>query len=171
VFTHQRILVVAAHPDDEVLGCGALCARMAGQGAEVSILILGEGPHPGSAPPGEDHGQAVTDLRRQAKAAASGLGAAPPYFGGFPDNRFDQCPLLDIIKRVEAVKARTRPPLVLTHHSGDLNIDHALTPRAVMTAFPPQPGAAPLDILAFEVLSSTDTGPRRACSPLSQRSS
>lgn len=155
--SHQRVLVVAAHPDDEVLGCGALCARLAASGAEVSVLILGEGATSRDcAPAGQTMDEAVAQLRRQAAHAASILGAQPPLFGGFPDNRFDTVALLDLVKCVEAAKAQVRPTLVLTHHAGDLNIDHTLTNRAVMTAFRPMPDAGPLEILAFEVLSSTE---------------
>lgn len=157
MIAHQQVLVVAAHPDDEVLGCGGLCARLAREGAAVSILILGQGATSRELPPaGRTMDEAVSTLRRQGAQAAAILGARPPFFGGFPDNRFDAVPLLDIIKRVEAVKAEVRPTLVLTHHPGDLNIDHVQTHRAVMTAFRPLPPAAPLDVWAFEVLSSTE---------------
>jgi len=157
MLSHQRVLIVAAHPDDEVLGCGAFCARLARRGATVSVLLLGEGATARACPPaGSTMEAAVTRLQQQAAQAASLLGAQPPFFGGFPDNRFDTVPLLALAKRVEEIKAQVRPTLVLTHHPGDLNIDHVLTHRAVMTAFRPLPGAGSLDVLAFEVLSSTE---------------
>ncbi len=155
--SHQRVLVVAAHPDDEVLGCGALCAKLAMSGAMISVLILGEGATSRDQPlANSTMNKAVLQLQQQARQAAVILGAQPPLFGGFPDNRFDTVALLELIKCVEAAKAAVRPTLVLTHHAGDLNIDHVQTHRAVMTAFRPLPGEEVRELMAFEVLSSTE---------------
>ena len=163
---HERILVVAAHPDDEVLGCGALCAKLAMDGATVSVLILGEGATSRDQPPANSTmGEAVLQLQQQARRAAALLGAQPPLFGGFPDNRFDTVALLELIKCVEAAKAAVRPTLVLTHHAGDLNIDHVLTHRAVMTAFRPLPGEEVKELMAFEILSSTEYAASPGFSP------
>jgi Uncharacterized proteins, LmbE homologs len=163
---HQRVLVVAAHPDDEVLGCGALCAKLADGGAAVSVLILGEGATSRDQPPtGSSMDEAVRQLRQQAAQAAALLGVQPPLFGKFPDNRFDTVALLELIKCVEAAKAAVQPTLVLTHHAGDLNIDHVLTHRAVMTAFRPLPGEPARELLAFEVLSSTEYAASPGFSP------
>ena len=77
-------------------------------------------------------------------------------FAGLPDNRFDTVPLLEIVKIVEELVVSIRPERIYTHHQGDLNVDHSVTHRAVLTATRPLPGALVKEILAFEVPSSTD---------------
>lgn len=166
----QQILIVAAHPDDEVLGCGATIARHAQAGDRVHILILADGVS-ARANPREDGvdnetgsaTQAMLDARTAAaRAAARILGAQPPRLLGLPDNRLDTLPLLDIVRQVEAVLAELRPQRVYTHHAGDLNIDHRITHQAVMTACRPLPDAACRHILCFEVPSSTEWQTPRA---------
>jgi LmbE family N-acetylglucosaminyl deacetylase len=147
-----RILVVAAHPDDEVLGCGGTIARRAAEGHEVQVLILGEG----ATARGPGVVRAVERLAQAARAAARILGAAPPVLCGLPDNRFDTLPLLEVVQRVEREVRRLAPTLVYTHAAGDLNVDHALTCRAVVTATRPVPGCAVTEVASFEVLSSSE---------------
>ena len=154
----QRVLVVAAHPDDEILGCGGTLARLRETGAEITILLLGEGPT--SRETDDMTEQMVrTETHASARNAAATLGIRDVRFEDLPDNRFDTVPLLRIIQSVEAVGQDVRPDLVLTHFAGDLNIDHQLTHRAVMTVFRPLPGARSVQILGFEVLSSTEYTP------------
>jgi LmbE family N-acetylglucosaminyl deacetylase len=88
------------------------------------------------------------------------LGAAPPEFADFPDNRMDSVPLLDVIERVSAFLEAAPPSLIYTHHGGDLNIDHGIVHRAVATACRPLPGMPPHEIRACEVNSSTEWAPR-----------
>ena len=147
--------VIAAHPDDEVLGCGGTIARLAGE-HEVHIIILGEGVSSRY-----DHGQAApsTELQRlqaEARAVATLLGVKSVEFGGLPDNRFDEVPLLDVIKRVERWLEELQLEMIYTHHPGDLNIDHLITFRAVLTATRPMQGCCVRQIYAFEVPSSTE---------------
>lgn len=149
----RRILVVAAHPDDEVLGVGASLARHVAEGDIVNILILAQG----ASSRGDDQG-AVDQLRTAAAAAAAALGAQAPQFGGLPDNKMDELALLDIVKRVEAVIAQIKPHIVYTHHGGDLNVDHRLTHQAVVTACRPLPGSNLSAIYTFETASSTEWG-------------
>ena len=148
-----RVLVVAAHPDDEVLGCGGAVARHAALGDEVESLILAEGATARGTP--ADQCGALKDA---ARAAASVLGAAPPRFLELPDNRLDSLDLLDIIQRIEAVVEEVRPDMVLTHHGGDLNVDHRITHRAVLTACRPLPGGSITAIHCFETVSSSEWG-------------
>lgn len=152
----MRVLVVAAHPDDEVLGCGATIARHADAGDEVHVLILGEGSTSRS-PRREDADRAeVERLRGMAAAAGDVLGVKTVTVLDLPDNRFDTVPLLDVVKRVEEEVARREPELVYTHHGGDLNVDHGVVFRAVLTATRPVPGCGVRTVLAFEVPSSTE---------------
>lgn len=151
----SRVLTVAAHPDDEVLGCGGAMAAHVRRGDRVSILILGEGlTSRADTRAGADRA-GLPDLQRDARAAARCLGVEDVTLLDFPDNRFDSVDLLDVVKAVEAVKVRVQPDIVYVHHWGDLNIDHRVTFDAVMAAFRPLPGEPPLDIHAYEVPSST----------------
>jgi LmbE family N-acetylglucosaminyl deacetylase len=148
------MLVVAAHPDDEVLGCGGVMAAESRR-RDVHILILGEGltsrriPSPTGA-------RELEALKDQARAAAHIVGAASVDFSGLRDNRFDGVPLLDVVHIVEDSIAKWAPVVIYTHHPGDLNIDHAITARAVVTATRPTPGCGVKQLLTFECASSTE---------------
>jgi LmbE family N-acetylglucosaminyl deacetylase len=147
------VLVVAAHPDDEVLGCGGTIARLTAAGVPVHVQFFTDGV---SARLGAAHSDAA-DLRRQAAITSLGLlGVHAPEFFKFPDNRLDTVALLDLTQSLEQVLARVSPVTVLTHHAGDLNVDHRLVHEAVMTACRPQPGHRVRNILCFEVASSTE---------------
>jgi LmbE family N-acetylglucosaminyl deacetylase len=78
---------------------------------------------------------------------------------GLPDNRLDGVELLDVVRHIEAFVQRHRPSLLLTHHSGDVNIDHRLVHDAVISACRPQPGHPVKELLFFEVPSSTEWRP------------
>jgi LmbE family N-acetylglucosaminyl deacetylase len=147
---------VAAHPDDEVLGCGATAARLSRSGHRVTLAILGEGATARAATRRGAGRSGVAVLRRHARLAGKLLGAAAVVTGRLPDNRFDTVPLLDIVKQVEALIARVNPEVVYTHSGGDLNIDHRLTHQAVLTATRPAPGQGVREVYAFEVPSATD---------------
>jgi len=149
----MNVLVVAAHPDDEVLGCGGTIGRLAEEGHAVSIGILGEGA---TSRDGTDGPAEVEVLRQQSRQAAELLGAKEVMLAGLPDNRFDTVPLLDVVKRIEAWVDQVQPEVVYTHHAGDLNIDHAIAARATLTAARPLPGGVVRELYAYEVPSSTD---------------
>ena len=130
----MTILVIAAHPDDEVLGCGGTIASAAAGGEDVHIAILGEGI---SSRHERRDAAAAGDLQAlqdDARSAAAAMGARSVTFAGLPDNRFDQVALLDVVKQVEAWIAQFQPAVIYTHHPGDLNVDHGVTFRAVLTA-------------------------------------
>lgn len=149
------ILVVAAHPDDEVLGCGGTIARIAAQGGKVNVMFLGDGV----TSRGEDAATARAAIGRREQAARSAmaiLGGNAPRFGNLPDNGLDQVPLIEICKRIESVVNELKPAVVFTHHGGDLNIDHQLVHRAVVTACRPMPQSSVRAVLCFETLSSTE---------------
>jgi len=146
------ILIVAAHPDDEVLGCAATAARRAARGEAVHVAILGTG----LAARGTLDTAALASLREDARAVGGMLGAKSVSFADFPDNRFDTVALLDVVKQVERWLDELAPDIVYTHHPGDLNVDHRLTFQAVLTATRPLPGAGVKELYAFEVPSATD---------------
>jgi LmbE family N-acetylglucosaminyl deacetylase len=153
-------LVVAAHPDDEVLGCGGTIARLASEGWQVHIHIVAEGST--SRDDMRDvskHSGELEELRLAGEKARQVLGAASLTMSGMPDNRMDGVELLDIVKMVDNDVSRLRPDMVLTHHAGDVNIDHRLVHDAVIAACRPQPGHCVKEVLFFEVASSTEWRP------------
>jgi LmbE family N-acetylglucosaminyl deacetylase len=152
-----RILVVAAHPDDEVLGCGGVIARHTADGDRVHILFMAEG---GTArQPSVNWDDALGEIEHReegARNAAEILGAEPPIFVRNPDNRLDSVALIDLAKTVEKTVSDLDPSIVYTHHGGDLNIDHRRVHDAVLTACRPVEGHPVKSIYAFEVCSSTE---------------
>jgi LmbE family N-acetylglucosaminyl deacetylase len=152
----MKILVVAAHPDDEVLGCGGSIARFVQEGHEVHIAIMGEGITSRHAQPQEADTDQLSRLHQQAHAAASTLTAKDVVLCKLPDNRLDTVSLLDVVKLVENLLQKLKPEVVYTHHPGDLNIDHGVVHRAVLTATRPTTGQTVREIYSFEVPSSTE---------------
>ena len=152
----MKVLVVAAHPDDEVLGCGATMARLANEGHEVYIAIMGEGITSRHADRHEADADQLSLLHQQAHAAANRVKAKSIELFKLPDNRLDTIPLLDVVKLVEDMVKKLQPEVIYTHHPGDLNIDHGVVHRAVLTATRPMVGQTVRDIYAFEVPSSTE---------------
>ncbi len=152
----MNILVIAAHPDDEVLGCGGTMARLAAEGAQVFILILAEGltSRPDFDPVRDAH---LLRLHQQrARRAGALVGAREVNLTSFPDNRMDTVPLLEVTQTIEREIARVQPEIVFTQHGGDLNLDHAVTFRAALTATRPLAGSPVKTVYAYEVGSSTE---------------
>lgn len=152
----ERVLVIAAHPDDEVLGAGGAVARYAEEGATVAVLILGEGvaSRQGLAPSMVKKEQ--EQLRTCTTQAAQILSIPEPIIKQLPDNQFDTVPLLSIVHTVEDVVKEFRPTLVYTHHHGDVNVDHRLTAEATEAAVRPQEGLSVREVRAFEIPSSSE---------------
>jgi N-acetylglucosamine malate deacetylase 1 len=149
-----NIAVIAAHPDDEVLGFGGTMHRISSKGGAVSVLILATGlaarQTSGAADPSD-----LAQLREHSESANTLLGVRDLQFADFPDNRMDTVALLDVVHRVEAFLDGVKPDAVFTHHAGDLNVDHQITAKAVQTACRSLPGFAPT-LIHGEVLSSTE---------------
>lgn len=152
----ENLLVVAAHPDDEVLGCGATISRLAKEGADVYIAILGEGITSRYAKREEADKSLIEGLREKTEKVKGTLGAKELFTFDLPDNRFDTIPLLDIVKKVEGLIEELKPETIFTHRTGDLNIDHTITHKAVLTATRPTRGCLVKEIYTFEVPSSTE---------------
>lgn len=152
----NSILVIAAHPDDEVLGCGGTIARLSREGHSVYIAIMGEGVTARYPKRGQADKALLRKLHRRSQQAAELLGARDVFPFQLPDNRFDTVPLLDVVKQIEALIERIRPSVIYTHHGGDLNIDHAIVCRATLAAARPAAGCPVREILTYEVPSSTE---------------
>jgi len=161
----MNVLVVAAHPDDEVLGCGGTIAAHARRGDEVRVLLLAEGitsRHAGRS--GATRGE-LARLHAAAEKANQLLGVKKLILQKFPDNCMDTVPLLEVVRAVESVMKAFPPEVVYTHHAGDLNVDHRIANQAVNTACRPLPGQSARTLLYFEVPSSTDWQPSAAAMP------
>jgi LmbE family N-acetylglucosaminyl deacetylase len=162
----MSILIVAAHPDDEVLGCGGTIARYAQEGRSVHVLLMadGEGSRAPEAASSGDVGR-MAARNAAAQAACGILGCASVESLALPDNRLDGLDLLDVVKKIESFIDRYRPSTLLTHHSGDVNIDHQVVHEAVIAACRPQPGHPVQELLFFEVPSSTEWRPPGSAEP------
>lgn len=153
----KKVCVIAAHPDDEVLGCGGTIKKLTDNGCKVSILILGEGITSRRKERDRDADQdALRKLHSCCRKASRILGVESVKIKDFPDNRFDSVDLLDIVKVIEEFLSDVMPDAVLTHHPGDLNVDHQITNHAVLTACRPTSPWSPNYLLTFDVLSSTE---------------
>lgn len=144
----KKILLVVAHPDDEVLGCGATVAKHVQAGDEVHLLVLADG----------ETSRAQADLSHRHGALAKScqtLGIKTHQQESFPDNQMDSVPLIHIVRKIEERLKAIKPELIYTHYVHDLNVDHQITHAAVLTACRPQPGASVREIRCFEVVSST----------------
>ncbi len=150
----NSILIIAAHPDDEVLGCGGTMALMADQNVKMHVAFLADGISSRYSNPNQQI--EASERRIEAKKACEILGVQSVSFGDFPDNRMDSVPLLEIIKPIETLIIQHRPDAIFTHHAGDLNIDHRRIHEAVVTACRPQNNHPVRTLLYFEVPSSTE---------------
>ncbi|MCJ8327821.1 MAG: PIG-L family deacetylase [Campylobacterales bacterium] len=153
----KKILIVAAHPDDEVLGCFGSVAKLIKEGYEAYTLILGEGKT------SRDKTRQVytkkdeiKELNVEIQKANDIIGIKKVFIESFPDNRFDSVDLIDIIKVISKVKEEIKPDIIFTHYEHDLNIDHQITYKAVITATRPMSDECVKEIYSFEVLSSTE---------------
>jgi LmbE family N-acetylglucosaminyl deacetylase len=153
----MKYLVIAAHPDDEILGCGATVAKLAKQGHQVCIAILAEGITSRYSERHSDLQPMVRELRQTTLKVAESIGAVSFPLEGYPDNRMDTIPLLEVAHLAERIIKQVEPQAIYTHHFGDLNIDHQIINRAVLTATRPGAGSISVpDVYTFETPSSTE---------------
>lgn len=148
------VLVVAAHPDDEVLGCGGTMARHVSAGDEVHVLIVAQGVT-------ARENATAADLeahRKAAHRACALLGVTSLRLGDFPDNRLDSADRIDVTRFIEAAVAASSPHVVYTHHWADANIDHRIVNECALVACRPLPGQNVRRVLQFEIPSSTEWG-------------
>ena len=145
----KKILVLAAHPDDETLGCGGTIHRLSNEGYDIQLLTFTDG----------EGARGVTDKNRNTKLddVSKILGIGNYTSGNFPDNAMDSVPLIEICKFIEE-NVNYIPDIIFTHHYEDLNIDHHLVAKATFTVFRPQRGDCHR-IFSYFVPSSTDYNP------------
>lgn len=148
----MKVLVIAAHPDDELLGLGGTVASHCEKGDAVRLAIMCEGVSQRYAAEW-DH-----EVRKQAKKAAEILGVTDLVLGNLPDQRLETLPLCDIVKELEALIADFGPEIIYTHFAGDINRDHKILCEAVLVAARPYSAPIVKEILMFETPSSTEWG-------------
>lgn len=158
MFKNKRIMLVVAHPDDELLGLGASMHKLIKQfGCKIKVVILGEGITSRSdARDVKKWKKELATHKQNIKNAAKAIGYHEVKTYDFPDNRFDSVALLDIVKVIEKEKNDFMPEIIFTHHGGDTNIDHRQTFDAVITATRPMSHEVVKTIIAFETPSSTE---------------
>ncbi|MGN0197019.1 MAG: PIG-L deacetylase family protein [Candidatus Gastranaerophilaceae bacterium] len=149
---NKTILIVAAHPDDEVLGCFGTVSKMIKQGYEAYTLILSGG----KTSRGTIEQRELDELKDELYKANALIGIKKVYQLDFPDNSFDAVPLLSIVKEIEQIKNEIKPEIIFTHHIGDMNVDHQLTHKAVLTATRPMGNECVKTIYSMEIPSSTE---------------
>lgn len=150
----ERVLVLAAHPDDESLGMGATIAKHCRAGDTVRIVAFADG----LAARGGVNMANITKRHGMARKACKILGTDGVFLHQYADNQMDTLPLLTIVKHVEVHVGEVQPTIVYTHWSGDLNVDHRVMHDAVNVACRPAPGIAVNRLLYFEVPCSTAWG-------------
>lgn len=163
----NKILVIAAHPDDEILGCGGTIAKHVQQGDIVDVVILAEGiTSRDDVRDRTNNEKALTDLSTAARKANKIVGVNKLSLCQFPDNRMDSLSLLDVVKTIENIISKFKPSTIYTHHRGDVNIDHRIIHDAVVTACRPMPGSQFVrTLMFFEVASSTEWQPPGSGTP------
>lgn len=153
----KNILVIAAHPDDEILGCGATIYKHSKDGDNVFVLILGAGVE-SRYKKGLNNGTIIKKknvLYKESLRAHKILKIKKSFFEYIADNRFDSVELLDLVKILENYIKKLKPNIIYTHSYKDLNIDHRLIFESVLTATRPKINEH-IDLFSFEIPSSTD---------------
>ncbi len=150
----MKILVIGAHPDDEVYGCGGTIAKLSDAGHEVSALIVSEGSS-------AQYADKVTiaKKRKEAEEARKILGVKEYRFGDFPDMKLDTVPHLEINRFISDHVSKIRPNWIFTHSQHDLNKDHQVVFHSTLVAARPQAEYVQR-IFSYEVPSTTELGIR-----------
>lgn len=166
----ERILIIAGHPDDEVLGCGGTIAKCIRQGSQVRVAFLAEGITARYLLPEIETAKVQSEIRHRNQNAVKAMGVlgVPPehvFVGQRYCCRLDQVPIIDLVKEIEHHIREFRPSQLFSHAADDPNIDHGLIHRALLAATRPLNISFLKSIYAFEVLSSTEWNPTRPFQP------
>lgn len=146
----MNVVVVAAHPDDEILGAGGTLAKHVAMDDDVHAVVLADGALSRYSP------EMVGELQAGGVAAAQHIGFTSVRFESFPDQRLDQVAMIDLTQHIEQILAELRPDVVYTHFKRDVNADHSLVAQAVWTACRPYRMPHLRLLAAFETPSSTE---------------
>lgn len=149
----SRILVVCAHPDDEVFGLGGTLLLHSKNGSEIFVLIFSDGES------SRNISKNIIEKRQnQAREACKKIGIKKLKFLNYPDQKLDTIPLVELSKQIETVIQEFRPDVVFTHHFGDVNQDHTKVFEATLIATRPIPSINISKVICFEIPSSSEWG-------------
>jgi LmbE family N-acetylglucosaminyl deacetylase len=147
----NKLLVVAAHPDDDILGMGGTLAKYAKQGNEIKVIFMTDGVSSREIKP-----ESSAKRFECARKALRLLGVEDVSVANFPDNQLDKIGILELTKHISAVIESYTPKIVYTHFQKDLNVDHRLTAEATIVCSRPTPSSSIKQLCHFEVASSTN---------------
>jgi LmbE family N-acetylglucosaminyl deacetylase len=155
----NNVLVIAAHPDDEVLGMGGTISKLTANNKKVHVLFMSEGvtARDNLFDPIARESD-IKDRIKMSERSAKILRVSSLEYLNLKDNRMDGIELLDIVKKIEGIIKKIEPDCIFTHSENDLNIDHQITNKAVITATRPLSECKVKEIYTFEILSSSEWG-------------
>lgn len=157
----MKVLVIAAHPDDEVYGMGGTIAKLSAQGHEVHVLIVTDGSTSQYAGR-PDLEEILAKKRAESLEVARILGIREMHFGTLPDMKLDTVAHVDVNRLIENTVDEVRPDIVYTHFYGDVNLDHQMVYRSTLVAVRPVPGQCVRELYCYRVPSSTEWSPQLA---------
>ena len=157
----KKVLVIAAHPDDEVLGMGGTIAKLIAEGNAVNVLIVTDGSS--SQYRDADNLKEIIEAKKQeTRRCADILGVKDVYYGGLPDMKLDCTPHVEINQVIEKVVDKLKPDAVFTHFWGDVNADHQNVYRSTLVAVRPMMGQVVKELYCYRVPSATEWTPNKA---------
>lgn len=155
----SKVLVIVAHPDDEILGMGGTIAKYVSSGVEVALLIVTDGST--SQYKNDSRlNEIIEGKKKETKSAAAILGITKVYYGGQPDMKLDMTEHTAVNAVIEAVVDDFDPDIVYTHFEGDVNKDHQCVYQSTLVACRPVPGQKIKELYSFSVPSSTEWSPQ-----------
>ena len=157
----KKVLVIAAHPDDEVLGMGGTIAKLVKNGGNVDVLIVTDGSS--SQYRDSDHlAEIIEAKKKETRNCADRLGVRDIYYGELPDMKLDTTPHIRINRVIEDVIDKVQPDTVFTHFWGDVNCDHQNVYKSTLVAVRPVMGQVVKELYCYRVPSSTEWTPNKA---------
>ncbi len=148
----MKVLIMAVHPDDDVLGAGGTIAKHSKNGDEVHVCYITEAYTPEWTP------EFITERPRQIERANHILGVAYWHFFHFPTVLLDTIPQKDIYTKMKALIEKVAPEVVYIPHKGDVNQDHQIVYQCALSATRPEPNSSIKRVLSCEILSETNWG-------------
>lgn len=157
----KTVLVIAAHPDDEVLGCGGTVARLSAEGVECHLLIVTDGSS-SQYKDSDNLNEIIVAKKLETKNCADLLGFKSIHYGELPDMKLDTTPHIRINQVIEEVIDKVQPDTVFTHFWGDVNCDHQNVYKSTLVAVRPILGQIVREVYCYRVPSSTEWTPNKA---------